>query len=106
MHYLPHHGVVCIHLNECLYKGPKFHQLILDPLIRFISYKVALIADVEKAFLMIAVNEKDCDVSDSFGWTMWLKKSLSYVCVQRNSLKLTVQVVPMQITIYIVSMCK
>ena len=80
MHYLPHHGVVCIHLNECLYKGPKFHQLILDPLIRFISYKVALIADVEKAFLMIAVNEKDCDVSDSFGWTMWLKKSLSYVC--------------------------
>ena len=33
-------------LNECLYKGPKFR-----------SYKVALIADVEKAFLMIAVDE-------------------------------------------------
>ena len=49
-------------LNECLYKGPKFHQLILDLLIRFRSYKVTLIADVEKAFLMIAVDEKDRDV--------------------------------------------
>ena len=49
-------------LNECLYKGPKFHQLILDLLILFRSYKVTLIADVEKAFLMIAVDEKDRDV--------------------------------------------
>ena len=46
-------------LNECLYKGPKFHQFILDLLIRFRSYRVALIADVEKTFLMIAVDEKD-----------------------------------------------
>ena len=49
-------------LNECLYKGPKFHQLILDLLIQFRCYKVALIADVEKTFLMIAVDEKDRDV--------------------------------------------
>ena len=82
VHYLPHHGVVRSDkattklrvvydasskasgpsLNECLYKGPKFHQLILDLLIRFRSYKVALIADLEKAFLMIAVDEKDRDV--------------------------------------------
>ena len=82
VHYLPHHGVVRTDksttklrvvydasaktsgpsLNECLYKGPKFQQLILDILIRFRAYKVALIADVEKAFLMIAVDEKDRDV--------------------------------------------
>ena len=82
VHYLPHHGVVRYDkattklrvvydassktsgpsLNECLYKGPKFHQFILDLLIRFRSYRVALIADVEKAFLMIAVDEKDRDV--------------------------------------------
>ena len=82
VHYLPHHGVVHSDkattklrvvydassktsgpsLNECLYKGPKFHQLILDLLIRFRSYRVALIAYVEKAFLMIAVDEKDRDV--------------------------------------------
>ena len=49
-------------MNEYLYKGHKFNQLILDLLIRFRSYKVALIADVEKAFLMIGVDEKDCDV--------------------------------------------
>ena len=76
VHYLPHHCVIRTDntttklrvvydasskksgpsLNDCLYKGPKFHQLILDLLIRFRSYRVALVADVEKAFLMI---EKD-----------------------------------------------
>ena len=67
VHYLPHHGVLrndktttrlrVVYdgsaktagpsLNECLNKGPKFNQLILDLLIRFRSYKVALTADVE-----------------------------------------------------------
>ena len=82
VHYLPHHGVVRTDrtttklrivydassktngpsLNECLYRGPKFNQLVLDLLIRFWSYKIALVADLEKAFLMIAVDEKDRDV--------------------------------------------
>ena len=82
VHYLPHHGVVCTDnattklrivydassktsgpsLNECLYKGPKFNQMILDLLIRFRSYRIALVADVEKAFLMISVDGKDRDV--------------------------------------------
>ena len=48
-------------LNDCLHKGPKFNQLILDLLLRFRSYKVALTADVEKAF-MIAVENRDRDV--------------------------------------------
>ena len=46
-------------LNECLYKGPKFH---LDLLIQFRSYKVAVIANVKKAFLMIAVDEKNSNI--------------------------------------------
>ena len=82
MHYLPRHSVIHsdkatteLHvdydassktsgplLNECLYKGPKFQQLILDLLIPFRSYKVALIADVEKTFLMMPIDEKGCDV--------------------------------------------
>ena len=82
MHYLPHHAVVrhdktttklrVVYdasaksdgpsLNDCLHKGPKFNQLILDLLLRFRSYRIALTADVEKAFLMIAVNERDHDV--------------------------------------------
>ena len=49
-------------LNECLYKGPKFNQLILDLLLRFRSYPIALTADVEKAFLMVAVNSEDQDI--------------------------------------------
>ena len=78
-HYLPHHPVVrqdrtttklrivCDasaksngpSLNECLHKGPKFNQLILDLLLRFRSYRIALTADVEKAFLMVSVNDED-----------------------------------------------
>ena len=70
VHYLPHHAVIrrdksttklrIVYdassrsdgpsLNDCLYKGPKFNQLILDLLLRFRSYKVALTADLEKAF--------------------------------------------------------
>lgn len=82
VHYLPHHAVVrrdkettklrVVYdasakssgpsLNECLNTGPKFDQRILDLLLRFRSHRVALIADIEKAFLMIAVAEHDRDV--------------------------------------------
>ena len=76
VHYLPHHAVVTKvrvvydasakmtgpSLNECLHVGPKFNQKILDILIRFRLHKVAIVADIEKAFLMIAVDEKDRDV--------------------------------------------
>ena len=49
-------------LNDCLYTGPKFNQRILELLLRFRSYPVAFIADIEKAFLMISINPKDRDV--------------------------------------------
>ena len=79
IHYLPHHAVIRtdkqttkirivydasardkgISLNDCLLSGPKFEQNILDILLRFRTYRIALIADVEKAFLMIAVSKDD-----------------------------------------------
>ena len=83
IHYLPHHAVVRQDksttkvriayeasarsgndpsLNDCLMKGPKFNQLIFELLVRFRSYRVALIADLEKTFLMVAVDEADRDV--------------------------------------------
>ena len=88
IHYLPHHAVICtdkqttklrivydasaqdkgLSLNDCLFSGPKFDQNILDILLRFRTYKVALIADVEKAFLMISVAKEDRD-SLRFLWT-------------------------------------
>ena len=81
-HYLPHHAVVrrdketskvCIvydasahvkgpSLNDCLHTGPKFNQKVLDILLRFRSYGVAWVADIEKAFLMISVPPEDRDV--------------------------------------------
>jgi len=82
-HYLPHHAIVRQNksttkvrvvydasakaagnpsLNDCLLKGPKFNQLVFDLLVRFRSYKVALTADLEKAFLMVSVEEADRDV--------------------------------------------
>jgi hypothetical protein len=82
IHFLPHHAVVrhdkkttrlrVVYdasakstgpsLNECLHSGPKFDQRILDLLIRFRMHRVALIADIEKAFLMVSVAPEDRDV--------------------------------------------
>ena len=56
-------------LNDCLLKAPKFNQLIFDLLVRFRSYKVALTADLEKAFLMVSVEEADRDAL----WFLWVK---------------------------------
>ena len=79
VHYLPHHAVICgdknttkirvvydasakstgASLNECLHTGPKLHQQIIDILVMFRSYTVALAADIEKAFLNISVAPPD-----------------------------------------------
>ena len=48
-------------LNDCLHTGPKFDQKILDILRRFRSHHVALTANIEKAFLMISMTERDRD---------------------------------------------
>ena len=81
VHYLPHHGVVrqdkatsklrVVYdasarttgpsLNDCLYTGPKFGQSIFDILLRFRLQQVALTGDIEKAFLMVSVTERDRD---------------------------------------------
>jgi len=80
-HYLPHHAVIqkdketmkwtIIYdasaksngpsLNNCLYTGPKFNQKIMDILLTFHTYRVALTSDIEKAFLMVSIAERDWD---------------------------------------------
>lgn len=41
---------------------PKFNQRINELLVRFRSYPMALVADIEKAFLLISVSPSDRDV--------------------------------------------
>lgn len=87
VHYLPHHTVIKrdstttkvrvvydasakegtgSSINDSLLVGPKFNQHILDILSRFRLFKTALVADIEKVFLMLGIDEKDQDV-------LWLK---------------------------------
>ena len=81
VHYLPQHGVVRQDKmisrlgivydasakisgpssNDCLYTGPSFGQSISDILLRFHFHRVALAGDIEKAFLIVSVQEKDRD---------------------------------------------
>ena len=81
VHYLPHHEVVrldksttkvCVvfdasckrkgpSLNDCLYAGPPLTPLIFDVLLRFRAHPIALTADIEKAFLNVAVAESHRD---------------------------------------------
>ena len=82
VHYIPHHAVFrndkqttklrIVYdassktngpsLNDCLYAGPAFGQSIFDIVLRFRVHKVALVADIEKAFLMVSIAEEDRDV--------------------------------------------
>ena len=49
-------------LNDCLYTGPKFGLSIMEIILRFRAFSVALAADIEKAFLMVGVSPRDRDV--------------------------------------------
>jgi hypothetical protein len=83
-HYLPHHGVVRkeretsklrvvydgsarenqgdISINDCLDIGPNLVPKLFDILVRFRWNRVALTADIEKAFLMIGISNPDRDM--------------------------------------------
>ena len=49
-------------LNDCLHAGPSLTSEIPDVLMRFRYHPVALVADIEKAFLMVQVANADRDV--------------------------------------------
>ena len=49
-------------LSECLHTGPSLTPKILDILVRFRFYKVAIVSDIMKAFHMINVEERDRNV--------------------------------------------
>ena len=49
-------------LNDCLCFGPSLAENIVDILLRFRFHPTALVGDIEKAFLMIAIAKEDRDV--------------------------------------------
>ena len=84
IHYLPHHGVFRydkqttklrvvyngsaktktdpLSLNDCLKTGPNMIPRLFDVLVKFRWHVIALTADIEQAFLMIAIAPQDRDV--------------------------------------------
>ncbi len=75
VHYLPHREVIGLDkdttklrvvydasakrggpsLNDCLYSGPPLTPMIFDVMVRFRAHKIALAADIEEAFLNVAI---------------------------------------------------
>ncbi len=49
-------------LNECLLIRPNLNPDLLGILIKFRQHRIAMMADITKAFLQISINEKDRDV--------------------------------------------
>ena len=105
VHYIPHHPVVkessattkvrivydassrsSKHeksLNECLNRGPVILPDLCQCLIRFRTHKTAIIADIQKAFLQIAIQPDDRDVTRFLWYDDPEKPSLSNLATYR-----------------------
>ena len=55
-------GVNGLSLNECVESGPSLIPSLLEILLRFRRWNVAITADIEKTFLQILVREEDRNV--------------------------------------------
>ena len=102
IHYIPHHAVIrrdksttklrIVYdasaksggpsLNECVHAGPPLAQNIFDIMLRFRSHRIALVGDIEKAFLMVHIAEEDRDVL-RFLWVKDIDKAEPDVVVLR-----------------------
>ena len=49
-------------LNNCLEKGSNTTPRIFDILLKFRSYTIGIVSDVEKPFLQLVVAPKDCNM--------------------------------------------
>lgn len=103
IYYLPHHAIVreqrtttklkivfdasaheknSLSQNECLLPGPNLNLDLLSLLVKFRQHKIALTADIRKAFLQISLNEIDRDVL-RFLWTMKTPVSMNDISILR-----------------------
>ena len=85
LHYLPHQPVLtpsktttklrivydasskskrgALSLNDCLHRGPTLLPSLCGVLMRYRTYPIAILADIEKAFLQFTVQRHDRDVT-------------------------------------------
>ena len=68
-----------VSVNECLYRSPVILEDLYALLMRFRSHKAVLVADIEKPFLQVDLQEKDRDVTRF----LWLKDITKPVAVLR-----------------------
>ncbi|VDI73293.1 Hypothetical predicted protein [Mytilus galloprovincialis] len=102
-HYIPHHAVITPQksttkvrivydasaknnkempsLNECLYRGPVLLNNLCGIFMRFRLHKIAMVADIEKAFLQVGLQEDDRDVTRF----MWLKDCANTYVERQNT---------------------
>ncbi|TKR73197.1 hypothetical protein L596_020535 [Steinernema carpocapsae] len=93
-HYLPHQPVVrpdkdttkvrivfdasahfrgCLSLNDAIHQGPSLLPKILGILLRFRTGTTAIVSDVEKAFLQVALSPQDRDMTRFLWLRDWRK---------------------------------
>ena len=65
-------------LNDCLHTGPNLMQDLTGILLKFRTHRIALTADIEKAFLQIELNNQDRDAT-RFLWLKDINKSVNSV---------------------------
>ena len=96
IHFFPHQAVVTPHknttktrivfdascakkgarsLNDCLLRGPVILPQLVEILLRWRNYHYILLADIEKAFLQIGLNEPDREVT-RFWWVKDIYRGL------------------------------
>ena len=95
IHYIPHHAIITpekdttkvrivydasaktkksnLSLNECLHRGPVILEDLCGLLMRFRTKKIGIVADIEKAFLQVALQEQERDVT-RFLWLRDINK--------------------------------
>ena len=67
-------------LNECLYRGPVLLPDLCGVLLRFRVQSIVLLADIEKVFLQVAIQESDRDVTHFLWFKVFMWQRELWMC--------------------------